>query len=92
MLKFHYSYLTLSWQKLKFHHSYLNHDEDPYHIEPSSLICTANQWTDFYMIGISVMKELNNYDETLTLLEDIVICYLTRFFNTPQITIQFLIF
>ena len=44
------------------------------------------------MIGISVMKELNNYDETLTLLEDIAICYLTRFFNTPQITIQFLIF
>ena len=31
-----------------------------YHIETSSLICRANQWTDFYMIVVtSVMKELN---------------------------------
>ena len=22
-------------------------------------ICSANRWTDFYMIGTSVMKELN---------------------------------
>ena len=28
-----------------------------YHIETSPLICRANQWTDFYMIGTSVMKE-----------------------------------
>ena len=30
-----------------------------YHIETSPLSCTANQWTGFYMIGISVMKELS---------------------------------
>ena len=29
-----------------------------YHIETSPLICTTNQWTSFYMIGTSVMKEL----------------------------------
>ena len=36
--------LTLSWRR-------------PYHIETSPLIC-ANQWTGFYMISASVMKEL----------------------------------
>ena len=30
-----------------------------HHIETSPLICRTNQWTGFYMIGISVMKELN---------------------------------
>ena len=29
-----------------------------HHIETSLLICRANQWTGFYMIGASVMKEL----------------------------------
>ena len=27
-------------------------------METSPLICRANQWTGFYMIGASVMKEL----------------------------------
>ena len=27
-------------------------------METRSLICRANQWTGFYMIGTSVMKEL----------------------------------
>ena len=27
------------------------HDGGPYHIETSPLICIANQWTCFYMIG-----------------------------------------
>ena len=27
-------------------------------IETSALICRANPWTSFYMIGVSVMKEL----------------------------------
>ena len=40
---------------------YLSHDVDPYHIETSPLICRANQWTGFYMIGTSVMKELKAY-------------------------------
>ena len=30
-----------------------------YHIETSALICFAKQWTSFYMITASVMKELN---------------------------------
>ena len=29
----------------------LFHDRGPYHIETSPLICRANQWTGFYMIG-----------------------------------------
>ena len=28
---------------------------DTYHIETSPLICRANQWTDFYMLGTSVL-------------------------------------
>ena len=31
----------------------------PYHIETIPLICSANQWISFYMIGTSVTKELN---------------------------------
>ena len=30
----------------------------PYHIDTSPLICSANQWTGFYMIRTSVKKEL----------------------------------
>ena len=32
-------------------------DGGPYHTETSTLVCTVNQWTGFYMIGTSVMKE-----------------------------------
>ena len=32
----------------------------PYHIETRILICRANQWTGFYMIGTSAMKELKS--------------------------------
>ena len=35
------------------------HDEGPYHIKTSPLICSTNQWAGFYMIGASVMKNLN---------------------------------
>ena len=38
--------LTLSWRMAL-------------HLETNSLICSSNQWTCFYMIGTSVMKELN---------------------------------
>ena len=31
----------------------------PYNLETSLLICKANQWTGVYMLGTSVMKELN---------------------------------
>ena len=34
------------------------HDGGRYHIETSPLICSANQWTGFYMISASVMKGL----------------------------------
>ena len=36
----------------------LFHDRDPFHIETGPLISSANQWTGFYMIGTSVLKEL----------------------------------
>ena len=35
----------------------LFHDGGRYHIETSPLICSANQWTGFYMITASIMKE-----------------------------------
>ena len=34
------------------------HDKGPCRIETSPLICSANQWNGFYLIGTSVMKEL----------------------------------
>ena len=34
------------------------HDGGRYHIETNPLIFYANQWTGFYMITASVMKEL----------------------------------
>ena len=40
----------------------LFHDGVRYHIETSPLICFANQWTGFYMITASVMKELKPFD------------------------------
>ena len=30
-------------------------------METSPMICSANQWADFYMIGTSVIKELSNF-------------------------------
>ena len=38
---------------------WLFHDGGRYHIETSPFNCYANQWTGFYMITASVMKELN---------------------------------
>ena len=42
----------------------LFHDIGSYHIETSPLICYANQWTGFYMIGTYVMKQLNHLPHT----------------------------
>ena len=36
------------------------HGGGRYHIETSPLICGVNQWTGFYMITATVMKELNH--------------------------------
>ena len=41
--------------------SRLFQEEGPYHTETSPLICRANQWTSFYMIGTSVMKTLMKF-------------------------------
>ena len=41
-----------------YNNSSLFHDRVPYLIETSPLICSANQWTDFYMVGNSVIIEL----------------------------------
>ena len=45
-------------------------DEGPYHIEISSLIGSANQFTGFYKIGTSIMKELisNNFSKNSVLI------------------------
>ena len=40
------------WRSIIFHYG------GPNHIETSPLVCRANQWTCFYMIGTFVMKEL----------------------------------
>ena len=47
---------AISFYKLNCHYG------GPYHIETktSPLICSANRWTGFYMIVISVMKKLKN--------------------------------
>ena len=44
--------LTHSWRGYSFIHTY--------HKETSLFICRANQWTGFFMIEASVMKELTN--------------------------------
>ena len=41
--------------------SKLFHGGGPYYVETNPLICSADQWTGFYMIRTSVMKELNEY-------------------------------
>ena len=40
---------------------YFFHNEGPYQKETSPMICRAYQWTGSYMIGISAMKELNDF-------------------------------
>ena len=41
-----------------FSKDFLTNDGGPNHIEISQLICRANQWTGFYMLETSFMKEL----------------------------------
>ena len=45
------------------------HDGGPYHIETSHLVCSANQWTGFYMVQTSVMKELKRIYSNLFLFQ-----------------------
>ena len=37
------------------------HDGSPHHIETNLLICSANQWTGYHMIGTSVMNKLTYF-------------------------------
>ena len=48
---------TLCWPKLTILAS-LFYYGGPYHKETSTMICRANQWTGFYIIRNSTMKEL----------------------------------
>ena len=60
---------TLSYEALDSHAEskkipdQLFDDRLRYHKETSSLICRAKQWTGFYMITASIMKELNRKRE-----------------------------
>ena len=42
------------------------HDGGRYHIETSPMVCRENQWTGFYIITASVMKELNMHCQKKT--------------------------
>ena len=60
-----------NWQVLETYNRYHavfcrafnSYDGGPYHKETSSLICFENQWTGFYMIGASKMKELTELEK-----------------------------
>ena len=54
--KFKEEILSHIWYKLFL--IQLFYDGGPYHKETSPLICKANQWTGFSLIGSSIMKEL----------------------------------
>ena len=49
------------------------HGGSLYHVITSPLICSANQFTGFYMLGVSVMKVFNLY-KVLTFIFDILRC------------------
>ena len=53
-----YIFICLDIDVEGVHIGYLLHDEGPYHVEISSLICSASQLNGFYVIGISVIKEV----------------------------------
>ena len=49
------------FREIKFDKPFL--DGGRHHIETSPWICGANQWTGFYMVTASVMKELKQFSE-----------------------------
>ena len=55
----------------------LFHDAGPYHIETSTLICSLNQWTGFYMIRTSDMKELKKLLKKLVYMKQLIFTDLT---------------
>ena len=60
------------------------HDAGPYHIETSPLIWRVNQWTGFYIVGASVMKDLS-VTETVVLFESYHIVF-EKYFKCISIT------
>ena len=46
------------------------HDGGPYHIETSPLNCKAKQWTGFFMIGTSIIKELKHVNVKMRLYKE----------------------
>ena len=63
---------SFAWEYVSYLTLYLFHDGGPYHIKTSPFICRANQWTGFYVIGTSVMKELNYVQRNILMAR----CYL----------------
>ena len=59
------SYKTWYLQKVTLRDSVLSW-WGPYHTETSPLIWFAIQWTGFYMVGVSVMKELIDWKKVKT--------------------------
>ena len=46
-------YWNLSLKFLKLNEGFQHfHDGGPYHIDTNLLVCSANQWTGFYMIDL----------------------------------------
>ena len=54
-----------------------------HHIETSPLICSESQWTGFYMIGTSAMKELK--DQIYATVKKKIIL---KILENPDITLQ----
>ena len=77
---------------LKEYLKYYLHDGGPYHIETSPSICRANQRTCAYMIGTSVMKELNHFLQIISVtsmvsstLKHCLHCFMNENMNTKWI-------
>ena len=65
-------------------------DRGRYHIETNPLICSANQWTSFYMISAPVVKEFKvlkwESDEDIeAYLETCQTSIMERFFENSQV-------
>ena len=57
-------------------------------MEISPLICFANQWTGFYMIGTSVMKELIGFYMIRTLIFEQLSILVLCFTSIPPVNVR----
>ena len=69
---------------------YLFPDGGLYHIETSTLICFANQWTCFYVTGTSVMTELTIFTNVEQGLKCAYALFNTRFCGNETFTETFI--